>query len=85
MEDRASPVEAKKLKLSERIEQQLFAIQNEIKEAGYKPALITLKLPRDLYRLLIEEFTNKYRQAYGVEDIDEFTLYGKFVFSKMDE
>jgi hypothetical protein len=74
-----------KLKLSERIESHLISIQEEIKQAGYKPAMITLKLPRDLYSLLINEFTNKYRQAYGVQDIEEFTLYGKYVFSKTED
>jgi hypothetical protein len=74
-----------RLRLSDRIEQHLTAIENEIKEAGFKPALITLSVPLDLYKLLIDEFTNKYNGPHGSEEIHEFTLYGKFVFAKKDE
>lgn len=80
-----TPTPEEGLKLSEKIERHLASIEDEIKQAGFKPALITLKVPGDLYKLLIDDFTNKYRPASDVAEIHEFTLYGKFVFSKKDE
>ncbi len=72
-------------KLAEKIEYHLSSIQQLIKDAGYKQAMITIELPKDLYSMLIDGYTSKYRKGYGVEDIDEFTLYGTFTFSRRPE